>query len=57
MGQGVEPRRWHPLADGIGQDALAQYLAGISLMIDREVAQMESYDRFLAATRPAGAAA
>lgn len=57
VGQGVEPRRWHPLADGIGDTELAQYLAGISLMIDREVAQMESYDAFLAATRPAGVAA
>ncbi|WP_260580662.1 tryptophan halogenase family protein [Sphingopyxis sp. PET50] len=54
VGQGIEPRRWHPLADGIGEAELAQYLAGISLMIDREVAQMESYDRFLAATRPIG---
>ncbi|MBA3939979.1 MAG: tryptophan halogenase [Sphingopyxis sp.] len=57
VGQGIEPRRWHPLADGIGEAELAQYLAGISLMIDREVAQMESYDAFLAATRPAGVAA
>lgn len=58
VGQGIEPRRWHPLADGIGEAELAQYMAGITLMIDREVAEMESYDRFLAATRPtAGVAA
>ncbi len=58
VGQGIEPRRWHPLAGGIGEQELAQYMAGIALMIDREVAEMESYDRFLAATRPtAGVAA
>jgi len=58
VGQGIEPRAWHPLADGIGETELGRYMAGISLMIEREVAAMQSYDDFLAATRPtAGVAA
>ncbi|WP_432769107.1 MAG: tryptophan 7-halogenase [Sphingopyxis sp.] len=57
VGQGIAPRRWHPLADGIGEAQLAQYMAGISLMIEREVDQMQSYDAFLTATRPAAGAA
>ena len=57
VGQGVEPRAWHPLAHGIGEGDLAKYMAGISLMIEREVAAMQSYDDFLAATRPAAGVA
>ncbi len=57
VGQAVEARRWHPLADSLEQAELAQFMAGISLTIEREVAQMESYDAFLAAVRPAGVAA
>ncbi|OHD00013.1 MAG: tryptophan halogenase [Sphingopyxis sp. RIFCSPHIGHO2_01_FULL_65_24] len=57
VGQAVEPRRWHPLADSLEPAELAQFMAGISLTIEREVAQMENYDAFLAAARPAGVAA
>lgn len=57
VGQGIEPRRWHPIADGIGDTEIAQYMAGIALMIEREVVAMEDYDAFLAATRPAAGAA
>lgn len=56
-GQGVEPQHWHPLADGIDASDLANFLAGQALMIEREVAQMQSYDRFLAAGRPGVVAA
>ena len=57
VGQAVEPLRWHPLADSLEPAELAQFIAGISLTIEREVAQMENYDAFLAAARPAGVAA
>ena len=57
VGQGIEPRAWHPLANGIADADLAKYMAGISLMIEREVAAMQSYDDFLAATRPAAGVA
>ena len=57
VGQGIEPRRWHPIADGIGDTEIAQYMAGIALMIEREVAAMQDYDAFLAATRPAAGVA
>jgi tryptophan halogenase len=57
VGQAVEPLRWHPLADSLEPAELAQFIAGISLTVEREVAQMENYDAFLAAARPAGVAA
>ena len=57
VGQAVEPLSWHPLADSLEPAELAQFIAGISLTIEREVAQMENYDAFLAAARPAGVAA
>ena len=57
VGQGIEPRAWHPLANGIADADLAKYMAGISLMIEREGAAMQSYDDFLAATRPAAGVA
>ena len=48
VGQGIQPRAWHPLADGLSDQALAQYMAGVSTLIEREVAQMPGYDAFLA---------
>lgn len=57
VGQGIEPRAWHPLADGIGADDLARYMAGVAAMIEAEVAQMAGYDEFLAATSRAAVAA
>ncbi|KTE22538.1 tryptophan halogenase [Sphingopyxis sp. H050] len=56
-GQGVEARRWHPLADSIDPADLGQFLAAQLLLIEREVAQMQSYDRFLSAVRPEGVTA
>ena len=57
VGQGIAPRAWHPLADGIGADDLARYMAGVAAMVEAEVAQMASYDDFLAATARAAVAA
>ena len=57
VGQGVAPRAWHPLAEGIGADDLARYMAGVAAMVEAEVAQMASYDDFLAATSRAAVAA
>ena len=33
LGQGIAPRGWHPLADGIGADDLARYMAGVAAMV------------------------
>ncbi|HRE34704.1 MAG TPA: tryptophan 7-halogenase, partial [Sphingopyxis terrae] len=57
VGQGFAPRAWHPLAEGIGADDLARYMAGVAAMVEAEVAQMASYDDFLAATSRAAVAA
>lgn len=52
IGQGIEPAAWHPLADGLSDADLAQYLGDIARLIDREVDAMDSHDAFLTLPRP-----
>ena len=38
LGQHVTPERYHPLADGLGEDQLAGFLGDIKTLIDRAAA-------------------
>ena len=48
VGQGVAPAAWHPLADAIPQAELSEYMSTLKAIIDREVAQADSHEAFLA---------
>jgi tryptophan halogenase len=48
VGQGVLPRRHHPLADNLPQEKLEEFLAGIRGLIRGAVEQMSSHERFIA---------
>ena len=47
-GQGILPAGHHPLADGVEEGDLAQYMETIELLIAREVSQMPSHGDFIA---------
>lgn len=56
-GQGILPAGHHPLADGVEEGDLAQYMETIELLIAREVSQMPSHGDFIArhcAAKPVG---
>jgi tryptophan halogenase len=48
VGQGVEPQRYHPLADAVAEKDLAEYMATLEALIAREVAQMPTHEAFIA---------
>ena len=48
VGQGVMPRGHHPVADGIPDADLAEYLSAIAQLVQREVAQMPEHAQFVA---------
>src|SRR3546814_3799376 len=45
IGQGINPKGYHPLDDQIGEDDLAEFMETIQLLYEREVARMPSQDR------------
>jgi len=55
IGQGILPRRHHPLADGMPQDKLEEFLGNIRTLITGAVGQMRSHERFIADHCAAGA--
>jgi len=48
VGQGILPRRHHPLADNLPREKLEDFLGGIRQLIRGAVEQMSSHERFIA---------
>jgi tryptophan halogenase len=48
VGQGILPRRHHPLADDLPREKLEDFLGSIRALIGGAVAQMSSHERFIA---------
>ncbi|HUA25131.1 MAG TPA: tryptophan halogenase family protein [Steroidobacteraceae bacterium] len=48
VGQGILPRRHHPLADNLQQDKLAEFLGGIRALIGSAVGKMSTHEQFIA---------
>ncbi len=48
LGQGILPRRHHPLADGLSREKLEEFLGSIRALVRGAVEQMSSHDRFVA---------
>ena len=48
VGQGILPRRHHPLADNLPQEKLEEFLSSIRGLIHGAVGQMSSHERFIA---------
>lgn len=48
VGQGILPRRHHPLADNLPREKLEDFLGSIRALIGGAVAQMSSHERFIA---------
>jgi tryptophan halogenase len=48
IGQGILPRRRHPLADNLPHEKLEEFLGGIRELIHGAVEQMSSHERFIA---------
>lgn len=47
LGQGVEPRAWHPLADQLTKDQLAQFLDTVKSAYFRDVARMPEHREYV----------
>ena len=47
LGQGIEPRGWHPLADELPRDQLEQFLATVKSAYERDVARMPSHQDYV----------
>ena len=48
VGQGILPRRHHPLADNLPREKLEDFLGSIRTLIGGAVGQMSSHERFIA---------
>jgi tryptophan halogenase len=48
LGQGISPRRYHPLADAISAAQLKEFLGNIRALIDARVASLPSHADFVA---------
>ena len=48
VGQGILPRRHHPLADSLPREKLDEFLSSIRALIRGAVEQMSSHERFIA---------
>jgi tryptophan 7-halogenase len=48
VGQGILPRRHHPLADNLPQEKLEDFLGSIRKLIEGAVERMPSHERFIA---------
>ncbi|MGH8200695.1 MAG: tryptophan 7-halogenase, partial [Steroidobacteraceae bacterium] len=47
VGQGILPRRHHPLADSLPREKLEEFLSSIRTLIGGAVGQMHSHERFI----------
>lgn len=56
VGQGILPRRHHPLADALPRDKLDDFLGSIRTLIGGAIGQMPSHERFIAEHCSAAAA-
>ncbi|HEX5208535.1 MAG TPA: tryptophan halogenase family protein, partial [Steroidobacteraceae bacterium] len=56
VGQGILPRRHHPLADNLPPEKLEEFLGNIRGLIGGAVGQMSSHERFIAEHCAAGSA-
>ena len=54
VGQGILPRRHHPLADNLRREKLEEFLGNIRGLIGGAVGQMSSHERFIAEHCAAG---
>jgi tryptophan halogenase len=54
LGQGIEPRAWHPLVEQVPTEDVYRFVAGVEQTIDRCVDAMPTHqafiDRYCAAT-------
>jgi Tryptophan halogenase len=48
VGQGILPRRHHPLADSLPREKLEEFLGSIRALVRGAVEQMSTHDRFVA---------
>lgn len=48
LGQGIQPRSWHPMADLIEEDELLSFLEGVRGVLERSVAVMPTHAEFIA---------
>ncbi|HEY8586344.1 MAG TPA: tryptophan halogenase family protein [Rhodanobacter sp.] len=48
LGQGIEPKRYHPLADGLPREQLDEFLSNIRTLVGRAVAGMPGHADFIA---------
>jgi len=48
VGQGILPRRHHPLADNLPQEKLDEFLGGIRALIGNAVEKMSTHEHFIA---------
>ena len=46
-GQGLRPRGYAPMADAIGDDQLAEFLANVRALVEQEAAKLPSHDAFI----------
>ena len=53
VGQGILPRRHHPLADNLPREKLEDFLGSIRTLIRGAVDRMSSHERFIAEHCPA----
>jgi tryptophan 7-halogenase len=56
VGQGILPRRHHPLADNLPREKLEEFLGSIRALIRGAVAQMSTHERFISEHCAAGSA-
>jgi tryptophan halogenase len=47
MGQGITPRRYHPVADLMGLDELKRFLGDIQVKVQRTVAGLPAHQRYV----------
>lgn len=48
LGQGIEPRSYHALADNLSDQDLDEFMTNVATIIDKAVAHMPSHDDFIA---------
>ncbi|MBY6186823.1 tryptophan 7-halogenase [Marinobacter hydrocarbonoclasticus] len=47
LGQGMTPQSWNPMADGVSEAQLSEYLANLRTLMDHTVAGLPEHQRFL----------
>ena len=48
IGQGIMPKAASPLTETVGQEALASFMSGMKMAMDKAVTAMPSHDAFIA---------